>query len=343
MEIIKINIDDFDNLDTLLSITNWSEINTLWGVGPVAPLHLGYDSLIVLQKKILEKNPHRHFLIMADIHAILSHKFSWQDIRERCYYYEYYFRETCNLKNCDYVLGSYFQTRADYIEELYSVMGQISLNNVKDSLPTSTKKNETIPASIAIYPLMQCLDIFHLKANLVIAEKGQEKIYELCRKFGDYKIYRIGMETKLKATKGKLIFLYIPTSHDIQGNPLIQSTTNTRISIHDNESTLISKINNMYAPPYDQKIIEGRANAVLEFFKYSVFPWFKESVSIENINNGIIKYDKFRDLEDNYNKGLHTPQELKRVLQLYLWKRLSSIQDSLANGIDSWIDKTKLK
>jgi tyrosyl-tRNA synthetase len=342
MNVENIYIDNIDNLDSVLNVSNWNDINTLWGVSPAAPLHLGYDSLIILQRKILERKPHRHFLIMADMHAILSHKFTWQDIRQRCYYYEHYFREICNLKGCDYVLGSYFQTRADYIEELYSSMGQTSLTAVRETLPTSTKKNQMIPASVAIYSLMQCLDIFHLKANLVIAEQGQGKIYDLCKNFDQYKIARLGMETKLKATKGRLTFLYIPTSHDIEGKPLNESSTNTRISIHDNKEILERKINKMYAPPHDQPIENGRVNAMLEFFKYSVFPWFNEAINIQDNDNNTISYAKYEDMEQNYYQGLHTPQALKRALKVYLWQRLSNIQDGLSKGIDSWIDKTKL-
>lgn len=341
MEIQKIFLDDLDNLDDTLSISNWEEINTLWGVGPAAPLHLGYDSLIVLQKKLLEKNPKKHSLIMADIHSILSHKFSWQDIRQRCYYYEHYFRKTCNLKSSDFVLGSYFQTRADYVEELYSVMGQISLTSVRETLPT-TKKNIMIPASISIYPLMQCLDIFHLNSNLVIAERGQEKIYDLCNKFDTLKISRIGKETKLKATDDKLIFLYIPTSHDIDGKPLIESTSKSRISIHDSKETLFNKIKKMYTPPFDQDLLDGRVNAALEFFKYSVFPWFDEPIAIKDFDDNEIVYNEYKDLEINYKNGKHTPQALKEVLNDYLWKRLSVIQNDLSNGIDSWIDKSKM-
>ncbi|GHS89473.1 tyrosine--tRNA ligase [Bacteroidia bacterium] len=342
MNIEDIYLEDINQLEGKLEVLNWDDKCTLWGVGPAAPLHLGYDSLIVLQKKILEKNPHRHFLLMADMHAILSHKFSWKDIRQRCYYYEYYFREICGLKNCDYVLGSYFQTRADYIEELYSSMGQTSLTSVKDTLPTSTKKNEMIPASVAIYPLMQCLDIFHLGANLIIAEKGQGKIYDLCKKFDQLKIARLGMETKLRATKGKITFLYIPTSHDIDGKPLNCSNLQTRISIHENQSSLSSKIDKMYAPPHNQQIVEGRVNAILEFYKYSVFPWFTDTIDIQDNDNNTISYRKYEDLETAFNEEKHTPQVLKTALKYYLWKRLSNIQQGLASGIDSWIDKKRL-
>ncbi len=342
MNIENIYISSVDEIDEKLIIPNWDDINTLWGVGPSAPLHLGYDSLLILQKAILEKRPHRHFMLMADMHTILSHKLSWKEIRQRCYYYEYYFREICNLKNADYILGSYFQTRADYIEELYSVLGQTALSAVKDTLP-SPKKNEMIPASIAIYSLMQCLDIFHLRANLVVAEAGQEKIYNLARDFDKCRITRPGIETKLRATKGKLIFLYIPTAHDIDGKPLRESTAKTRISIHDNKATLEAKIDRMYAPPFDQPLIEGRANAILEFFKYSVFPWIDAGIEVINVNYETIHYNTYRDLERDYNNGLFHPLELKASLKQALWIRLKYIHNHLTVGIDSWINFDKLK
>ena len=216
MRIYKHLIRSPEELNTFNSQIDWSKIKTMWGVAPVAPLHIGYDSLIILQKEILKRNPHRHFMILADMHSMLSHKFSWKDVRQRCYYYEYYFREMCELKKADIILGSYFQTRSDYIEELYSCLSSFTQSRVRESLPKNKNPNDPVYASIYAYPIMQCIDAFHVRANCIIADEGQKKIYDLIDNFENVKIIRSGVEEKFKCSNDELHFIYNPASHDIR-------------------------------------------------------------------------------------------------------------------------------
>ncbi len=338
----KIYLDDIDDFDKKVTIPSWNEIKSLWGVSPVGPLHLGYDSLIVLQRKILEKNPKKHFIVIADIHSALSHGLSWLDLRQRCYYYEYYLREISFLKHSNYILGSYFQTRPSYVESLYSLLGKVSLRSVMDTLPAYVKKNNIVPASVSIYSLMQCLDVFYLETNFIVADRGQEKIYDLIYEFYDCNVLRFGTETNLKEPEKKITFLYIPIASDIKGRSLKESSSETRTSIHDSKDTLEKKIDHMYAPPYNQMICKEKINACLEFFKYSVFPWIDEKIKIVNQNGVEFLFENYRELEKCFYEGFLFPNDLKKSLKDYLWKRLQFIQNSLQQGIDFWVDKKRL-
>ena len=96
----------------------------------------------------------------------------------------------------------------------------------------------------------------------------------------------------------------------------------------------------MYAPPSNQRVEEGKANALLEFFRYSVFPWINEPIKVHT-KNGVIKYERYSDFEKDYTSGLIRPEDAKDVLYSQLLKRISAIKNELKKGISFWINEKK--
>ena len=309
--------------------------NTLWGVAPIAPIHLGYDSLILLQKKAIEEGSN-HIVLLADLHAMMSHGLKWEDVNTRAYYWKFYLKEICQIEAV-YLYGSYFQTRPEYVEDLYSIISNITVRKVKDSVP-KVAKTEAFYVYQTVYPIMQCLDIFHTDTEIILAEEGQRKIYKLVRELYKSEIFRPWVNQRLRK---KLSFIYIHTSHDINGEPLIKSKLSTRINIHETPTTLKKKINKMYAPPAGQRLEQGRINALLEFFKFSVFPWCGE-LRIKT-SKGEKYYASYSEFEDDYTKGEIHPADAKEALYNCLSERLRKIQELLTQGLTKWIDFSKLK
>jgi len=309
--------------------------NSLWGVAPVAPIHLGYDSLILLQKKAIEAGSN-HIILLADLHAMMSHKLSWEEVDIRTSYWKFYLKEICHLE-ATYLRGSYFQTRPGYIEDLYSIMSTLTVNKIKDTMP-KTAKTEPFYVYKTIYPVMQCLDVFHTNSKIILAEEGQRKIYRLVRELKQTNIFRPWIKDRLSE---ELILIFIPTSHDIMGEPLIKSKLSTRINIHETPDTLKKKIKKMYAPPPRQGLEEGRVNALLEHFKFSVFPWF-ETVKIKT-SVGEKYYVLYPEFENDYVKGKIHPLDAKEALYSYISERLNNIQQQLKQGLTSWLDLRRLQ
>jgi len=307
---------------------------TMWGVAPIAPIHLGYDSLILLQRALVDSECH-HTILLSDIHAMMSHGLSFDEVEWRCNYYQYYISNVCKCK-ATFIRGSYFQTRPGYIEDLYGILANITVAKVRGTFPTS-RKSEPFFAYKVIYPIMQCLDAYHIDTDVVVAEEGQKKIYRLINIIQKSKPLRNWIRDRISK---EILFLYIPTSHDILGQPLIMSSARTRISIHEAEKSLSKKIRKMYAPPHGQEINEGRVNALLEYFKYSVFPWTKDSITVKT-KNGYEEYEDFSTFKEDYHKGIISPQDAKDALYKELHKRISYIQDELKEGITFWIDRQK--
>ena len=307
---------------------------SMWGVAPIAPIHLGYDSLILLQRELTNMG-FKHTILIADLHAIMSHNLTFDDVRIRSIYYSYYLTCICGLK-ANIVYGSDFQTRPSYIEDLYGALRKITISQIKDTIP-STRKNEPFFSYKVIYPIMQCIDVFYVNADVIIAEEGQRKIYRLLANIKKADPLR----QRPKDIVRKIDFIYIPTSHDIMGRPLKHSNSSTRISIHENEKSLKKKIIKMYAPPSNQRVEEGKANALLEFFRYSVFPWINEPIKVHT-KNGVIKYERYSDFEKDYTSGLIRPEDAKDVLYSQLLKRISAIKNELKKGISFWINEKKV-
>ena len=320
---------------------------SLWGVAPVAPLHLGYDELILTQKRIVDAGA-RHVVLLADLHAMMSHGLSFAEVTSRALYYEHYLKSCCGLR-AQYLRGSEFQMRVDYTEHLYALTARTKVSSVKDAIPSSAKSSDqSACVSTFLYSIMQCLDAWYLNATVVVAEAGQKKIYDLQPELlpsllgSAYSVNHVAPLRSVKDGRGNHTrFLYRPTGHDIQGLPLAQSKARTRISIHDNAETLGRKVNSMFAPPAGQAVPEGRVNALLEHFRYSVFPWRTQPVIVKGEDGRDHQFDNYGGFSIAYNEGLLHPAECKKALLNALQERLAQIQGSWSQGFTSWIDVDK--
>jgi len=314
-----------------------SDLTSMWGVAPIAPIHLGYDSLAVHQRALSGRG-YKHILLMADIHAMMSNGLTWKDINSRRMYYEYYFTQICGIQS-DCIYGSSFQTRPGYTEDLYFLLSQLPFEAVRDSKQAGDEK----PTSAwVVYAIMQCLDIAHIapKVDLIIAEPGQKRIYRLLDAMKEIKTIQANRPLIPGIFDISPSFEYVDYCHDIFGRPLSESTSNSRISVHDSPITLRRKISKMNAPEKQKKTGE-RINALLEHYKNSVFPW-----------NPLVKvlaagkdhdYTKYEDFELDYLSGAIHPNDARESLFNYLESRLREIQRGFEKGITNWIDLTRLQ
>lgn len=311
--------------------------NSLWGVAPLAPIHLGFDSLVVHQRELAARG-YNHILLVADIHAMMSHGLTWNDVNIRRIYYEYYFKEVCGIKStCIY--GSSFQTRAGYSEDLYFLLSQLPFAAVRDS----KQAGEEAPMSAwVIYAVMQCLDVGHVAphVDLIVAEPGQKRIYNLLKAMKSISTPQSNKQLLTSNFTLSPQFEYVEYSHDILGKPLSESTTHTRISVHDTPITLRRKIQRMNAPE-KQKTSGDRINALLEHFKNSVFPW---NPQVKITGSGKEReFTSYAAFEADYLNGLVHPSDAREALFHYLETRLRKIQQAFGKGITHWIDFNRLE
>lgn len=311
----------------------------LWGVAPVPPLHLGYDRALRYLRELARKGM-QPMILLADFHAVLSYGLDLESSRHRKTYYYTYLQHIFDGA-AHYCEGVQFQTRQDYVEQLFNWQRYATLSEIKASLPSSVAKSlsvETNNISTYTYTLMQVLDPVYLKANMVIGDRGQQKIYDLGPKL------TAKMIAKGYASAEYPDQLYFATASDIKGMPISQSSSASRISFHEDRDGLMNKIRALYAPPPGQPLAAGRSNALLDIFCDSVFPWLGDSsVSIARADGGIKKYVDFEDFERDSDAGLLHPQDCKAALFEALVQRLERIQDAMGSSCSSWIDFSRLR
>jgi tyrosyl-tRNA synthetase len=298
----------------------------LWGLSPVAPLHLGYDELLVRLRRLAGLGA-EVTLLLADYHAMMTHGLSGAEVGGRALYAEKFIRQVCGL-DAEVVRGSGFQTRVDYVEPLYALMNELPLRDITDHLPGAIRgklKDGSLRLGACVYVVMQCLDATWLGVDAVFGEAGQKKIYAL-------------LEGTLA---GAPPAIYAPTGIDVQGRPLRESSAATRISIHETRAGLGDKVRKMYAPPPGQPLEPGRRHALLETFQHSVFPWRDQPVPVRDEAGAWRELGSHDELAADYAAGTLHPRELKRALVDCLWQRLAPAQEAMA-PYAGWIDPTRL-
>ena len=335
------------NAESVLSLVKNSASPpiSLWGVAPVAPIHLGYDELIVQQKNFISLGC-RHIVLLADLHAMMTHSLSFADATARALYYQHYLNHCCDLK-AQYIKGSDFQMRIDYIERLFTLASNMKASLIKDTLPASVRRvfAESGVVSTYLYALMQCLDVHYIGADLVVAEHGQKKIYDLQNHAQKYLIRggrSLNNIAHIRSSDDRIsrqvCFVYIPTGRDIRGKPLAESSAATRISIHETKASLERKVKKMFAPPAGQSAPADQTNALLEHFRFSIFPWISSPIEVKGEDGKTHKFQNYGEFATAYKAGLLHPSECKKNLVEKLWQRLHQIQESWREGLTKWVD-----
>ena len=321
-------------------------MRSLWGVGPTAPIHFGYDVSVLAQKSLIEQGSD-HTVLIADLHAMMTKGLSFVEARQRSGYYEAVL-ERCYGLQCRYVRGSDFQLSNDYITWLLGLSSRIRLAKTINTFPRATEegaRTESASVSALLYPLMQCLDALFLRTDTVIADTGQRRIYDLLKT----RSVLAGETAGLLDHTGSDAKLVVPSDfqyHSLlvgtDGKPLAASKASTRITIHESPETLRQKIQKMYAPPGDQAVTDGRHNALLAYLEFCAFPWIDSPVTIPT-RDGHIVCDSFGQMELHYRSGEMHPGDLKDFLFEVLLERIHRFRDELADAAYGWLNITRTR
>ena len=212
------------------------------------------------------------------------------------------------LKNAEYVLGSSFQMKEEYIQDVFQLAEEITLNRAMRSMQVVSRDPENAKVSQMIYPVMQIVDIKHLEVDAIESGLEQRKIYMLAREH----ISRIGYK--------KTPFIYTPLVNSLLGPGEKMSSTipNSMISMEDDAASIKHKIKRAYCK---EKEVDG--NPILEIARYVIMPRMKElKVPRPKKYGGELVYDSQENLEIAFRVGELHPQDLKTAVADYLIKIL---------------------
>ncbi|WP_232686916.1 tyrosine--tRNA ligase [Halobacterium zhouii] len=276
------------------------------GYEPSGVLHLGHllaaNKLIDLQDAGMDV-----VVLLADVHAYLNDKGTFEEIRETAEQMKAQFLAFgLDEDATEFVLGSDYQLDEEYELDLHALQVETSLKRAQRAM-AEIQGGDTAKVSHVVYPLMQALDIEYLDVDLAIGGMDQRKVHMLARE----ELPSVGYE--------KRPALHTPIIGDLTtGEGKMSSSSGVTISLEDSTEDLEEKVNSAFCPP--ERDPEGDlVNPVLELFQYHVFPRF-EAVVVERPEEygGDLEYDDYEDLASDLESGELHPADAKSALADYL-------------------------
>ncbi|WP_416838305.1 tyrosine--tRNA ligase [Haloferax sp. DFSO52] len=281
------------------------------GYEPSGVLHIGHmltaNKLIDLQEAGFEV-----VVLLADVHAYLNGKGTFEEIRETAERMkEQFIAYGLDESQTEFVLGSEFQLDESYVLDLHALELETTLSRAERAM-AEIKSGESVTVAQAVYPIMQALDIVYLDVDLAIGGMEQRKVHMLARDT----LPNIGEESPT--------CLHTPLIADLAtGAGKMSSSKGVTISMEDTTEDIEEKVNDAFCPPTadPDPMDDGteRENPVLQIFEYHVFPRF-ERVVVERPDKygGNLEYDDYESLEADLESGELHPLDAKGALAGYL-------------------------
>jgi len=276
------------------------------GYEPSGVLHLGH--LLTANKLIdLQEAGFEVVILLADVHAYLNEKGTFEEIRETAAQMKAQFLAYgLDTEQTEFRYGSEFQLDEDYLLDLHALALETTLNRAQRAM-AEIQKGETPKVSHVIYPLMQALDIEYLDLDLAVGGLDQRKVHMLARE----ELPSLGYAVRPA--------IHTPILGDLTtGEGKMSSSTGVTISMEDSTADIEEKVNSAFCPPTRDP--EGDAvNPVLELFQYHVFPRF-ETVVVERPEEygGDLTYEDFEGLAADLESGELHPADAKSALAAHL-------------------------
>lgn len=214
------------------------------------------------------------------------------------------------------------QHAEEYWKRVLDIGRQNSVARIKKCCTIMGKQEGTLTGAQILYPLMQCSDIFFLKADICQLGLDQRKVNMLAREYCD-----------LIGRKNKPIILSHHMLSGLKKNQakMSKSDPDSAIFMEDSAEDVERKISQAYCPPVFQKKSEIRddgapecsdeKNPVLDYFECIVFSRSNACVSI-----GDNEYRDYSSLETAFVSGKVSETELKTSLAESINKYLDPVR-----------------
>jgi tyrosyl-tRNA synthetase len=288
------------------------------GYEPSGVLHIGH-MLTATKLMDLQAAGFEVTVLLADVHAYLNGKGTFEEIRETAERMKAQFLAYgLDEEKTEFVYGSEFQLDREYVLDLHALELETTISRAERAM-AEIKSGDAVTVSQAVYPLMQALDIVYLDVDLAIGGMEQRKVHMLAR------------DTLPKIGKDAPTCLHTPLIADLDtGVGKMSASEGVSISMEDTTADIEEKVMGAYCPPTrdPDPTDDGREreNPVLQIFEYHVFPRF-ETVVVERPDEygGDLTYDDYESLAADLESGELHPADAKGALA-------SSLDDLIAPG-----------
>jgi tyrosyl-tRNA synthetase len=275
------------------------------------PVHIGH--MVSINKLLDFQNAGLKVKVLfADLHTWLNRKGDLEWIENSVEYWKHCFL-ALGLKDAEFVKGRDFQLKEKYVEDLFSIAQDTTLNRALRSMQLIARDIEHAHVSQILYPLMQSLDIAHLDLDIAYGGIEQRKIHMLAREH----LPNLGYK--------KPVCLHSPLIDSLQGPGVKMSSSlpETMITIHDSPEIIKARIKKAFCIPEETK-----NNPVLQIAKFHVFPLLgKLSVDRPEKFGGNTTFENYAGLEKALTSGKLHPQDLKNAVSDSLINILQPVRE----------------
>lgn len=309
IELIKRNCEEIINEDQLKELISKKNPITYCGYETSGEIHLGH--LVTITKLLdLEKAGFKVKVLFADWHTYLNQKGDWDFIHKQIEIWKKGFK-AAGLGKAEFILGSSFQRKQEYIDDVLKLATKITLNRGLRSMQQVARDIENAKISQVIYPLMQIVDIKHLKIDLVQAGIEQRKIHMLGVEYFNLINYKVP------------VFVHTSLIASLKGpGKMSSSDPDSLISIRDKDDDIKNKIKKAYCP---EGVIKD--NPILQITQLIVFPRINEfKIERDKKFGRDLIFNNYKDLERSFAKKELHPLDLKDSLSKYLIDIISPIR-----------------
>jgi len=309
MELIKKNTEEIVSEEGMKELLMRKKRPVVYcGYEPNGPMHLGHFVTIT---KLMDLQKARFMvkILLADIHAMLNRKGEEKAIEKEVENW----RKTIKAIGIDaeVILGSDFQFDKEFQFDVMRLAQHSTINRGLRSMQEIARDVENATISQLWYPLMQAVDIKHLKVDVALGGLEQRKVHMIAK-------------DNSKVLNYDFVALHTPliTSLKGPGEKMSKSIPGSGISVTDNFDEIKNTLKGAYCPEKEIK-----ENPVLQITKLIIFPRFDVfEVKRPAKFGGNVKFKSYDALEKMFASGGLHPLDLKNTVAEYLEEIIAPIR-----------------
>ncbi len=310
LELIKRNTEEIITEEELKALLKKKKNPSVYcGYELSGEMHLGH-MVTITKLNDLQRAGFGVKILLADVHTLLNRK-DEKVIKKEIESWKKTIKAV-GLK-CEFVLGSDFQFKKEYQLDVIKLAQHSTINRGLRSMQEIAREAENATISQLWYPLMQVVDIKHLKVDVALGGIEQRKVHMIGKdlnKILDYNFIAIHtpLITSLKGPGQKM-------SRSIPDSGLIMISSADEI-----KKTILEA----YCPAKEIK-----DNPILQIVKLIIFPRLnKVKINRPSKFGGDVMYYSHEELEKDFAEGKLHPADLKNAIIKYLEEIISPIRKS---------------
>lgn len=304
-KLIKRNTEEIVSEEELKKILKEKKKPSVYlGTAITGRPHIGYFVWVLKLSDFLRAG-FKVKILLADLHGALDNT-PWESLEKR---YDYYkaiiplmFQSIgVNTKDLEFVKGSEFQLKPEYMYDVLQMATHNSINDCKRAASEVVKFGDNPKLAGLIYPIMQALDEEYLKVDVQYGGIDQRKILMFARE----NLPKIGYDARVE--------VMTPLIPGLIGKKMSASDAKSKIDLLDDEKNVLSKV-------LSAECVAGEIdNGVLAFLKNVIMVIKSDQkkkfvVKRDKKYGGDLIYTNYDSIEKDFiDKKLH-PLDLKNAL-----------------------------